>query len=129
MGLPPGRLIRARDHLGPVAIQPIIPTPNNTGANSQYLRTRDRDFFFFFLLVGDGAMISFLGVTRTAAIKSSFATILILVLAKAVRAPLRRSPVHDTGPHPSAVAGNSHPESLRHCVGARLIGLLPCFGF
>jgi hypothetical protein len=61
MVLPPGRLIRARDHLGPVAIHPIIPTPTNTGTNDQYLRTSERLCFFFFLLIGGAAMISLSG--------------------------------------------------------------------
>ena len=54
-------MIRARDHFGPVAIHPIIPTPTNTGTTHQYLPTNDRLFFFFFLLIWGAAMISFSG--------------------------------------------------------------------
>ena len=49
--------IRARDHCGPVASHPIMATQPNTGANHQYLRTRDRRLFFFFFLFNVGAAI------------------------------------------------------------------------
>src|ERR1035441_3895975 len=49
---------RARDHCGPVASHPVGSTQPNTGGKHQYLRTRDRRLFFFFLFNVGAAIIS-----------------------------------------------------------------------
>src|ERR1035438_6068010 len=69
-----------------------------------------------------------LTTTGTAAVKSSFATILISALAQWPERRWRRNPDHDTGPRPNAIDGNAKPEEDHEWVGAVGVGLLPRAG-
>src|ERR1017187_1856703 len=67
----------------------------------------------------------FRGTERSVAVKSAFATILILASAPAARAPSRGNAAHETGPRPSASDGKANPEEHSQSVGIGGLGRLP----